>query len=294
MRVSPCTVILGCVLALSSAACVKKSDYEALRASKAAELEAQKQEAAQALGSEQQRTRTLEQALAEEQGRGRAQADEIARLSEQLEATRVRQNELQNQLTESVHNSSALKASIQDMQKALAALEAQRRQTEARIAEYKKLLDSFKKLIDAGKLKVKVVAGRMIVELPADILFASGSIELSAAGSSSLGEVGRILAQMKERQFQVEGHTDDQPIRTSRFPSNWELAAGRAIAVAAILIKSGVSPTNVSAASYGEFRPAASNAKPEGRAQNRRIEIVLVPDLSKVPGFEELEKASRG
>jgi chemotaxis protein MotB len=292
LRVPPLT--LGCLLLLGNVACVKKSDYDALRANKAAELEAARKEAATALGSEQQRTRTLEQALAEEQGRGKAQADEIARLTEQLEAARARQLALQNQLTETVHGSSALKASIQDMQKALAALEAQRRQTEARIAEYRKLLDSFKKLIDAGKLKVKVVAGRMVVELPADILFASGSIELSSAGTASLGEVGRILAQMKERQFQVEGHTDDQPIRTSRFPSNWELAAGRAIAVASILIKSGVAPTNVSAASYGEFRPAASNAKPEGRAQNRRIEIVLVPDLSKVPGFEELEKASRG
>jgi chemotaxis protein MotB len=138
-----------------------------------------------------------------------------------------------------------------------------------------------------------VVAGRMVVELPADILFASGSIELSSAGSASIAEVGRILAQMKDRKFQVEGHTDDQPIRTARFPSNWELAAGRAIAVASILMKSGVAPTNVSAASFGEFRPSVSNAKPEGRAQNRRIEIVLVPDLSNVPGFEELERASR-
>ena len=98
---------------------------------------------------------------------------------------------------------------------------------------------------------------------------------------------------MADRQFQVEGHTDDQPIKTTRFPNNWWLASGRAIAVAEILIKAGLQTTAVSAASFGEFRPITSNSTPQGRAQNRRIEIVLVPDLSKVPGFEELDRAAR-
>jgi chemotaxis protein MotB len=281
-----------CALALSvcASACVKKADYEAL----SAEAQSDRDAAAAALKAEQDRARSVEQALVEEQGKSKAQADEIARLQQQLDAAHQKQLEQQDQLTQMVKDSSSLKASIQDMQSALAALEAQRRATEARIAEYKKLLGSFKKLIDAGKLKVKVVGGRMVIELPSDILFASGSIDLSKDGTASLTEVGRIFAQMRDRQFQVEGHTDDQPIRTSRFPSNWELAAGRAIAVTSVLVKSGVSPNNVSAASFGEFRPVASNAKPETRAQNRRIEIVLVPDLSKVPGFEELERASRG
>jgi chemotaxis protein MotB len=278
------------VLLVLVPACVKKADYEALRT----HADGERDQAAAALKAEQDKSRSLEQALAAEQGKSKEQAEEITRLQEQLEAAHQKQLEQQDQLTQMVHDSSTLKASIQDMQRALAALETQRKATEARIAEYKKLLESFKKLIDAGKLRVKVVGGRMVIELPSDILFASGSIELSKDGTGSLAEVGRIFAQMRDRQFQVEGHTDDQPIRTSRFPSNWELAAGRAIAVTNVLVKSGVAPNNVSAASFGEFRPVASNAAPEGRAQNRRIEIVLVPDLSKVPGFEELERASRG
>jgi chemotaxis protein MotB len=125
------------------------------------------------------------------------------------------------------------------------------------------------------------------------VLFGSGSIDLSEGGKAAVADVGSIFVTMKDREFQVEGHTDDQPIKTARFPSNWELAAGRSIAVAQILIKSGLPPTRVSAASFAEFRPVASNAKPETRGQNRRIEIVLVPDLSKVPGFEELEHAAK-
>jgi len=282
-------IVLGLGLVGALGGCVKKSDYEALQADSKAKQEKLEGERR----AEQTRVQSLEEALKNEQQKSATQAEEIARLTEELEASRAKVLEQQNQLTAMVRDSSQLKASIQDMQSALAALNEQRKQTEARIAEYKKLLGSFQKLIDAGKLKVKVVAGRMIVELPSDVLFGSGSIELSQGGKASIAEIGAILGTMRDRQFQIEGHTDDQPIKTARFPNNWALAAGRAIAVAEILVKSGLSPTNVSAASFGEYRPVTSNAKPEGRSLNRRIEIVLVPDLSKVPGFEDLQKAAK-
>ncbi|HVZ30796.1 MAG TPA: OmpA family protein [Polyangiaceae bacterium] len=283
------TLCLAVLVALTTGACVKKSDFEALERKCAAEQQALQT----SLEEERQRGTALAEELKREQDKSRSQADEIARLTSDLDSAQKRQVELQNQVTDMVHDSSKLKASIQEMQAALAALNEQKRQTEARIAEYKKLLASFKSLIDAGKLKVKVVGGRMIVELPSDVLFGSGSIELSESGKSGIAEIGTILATMQDRQFQVEGHTDDQPIKTARFPNNWALAAGRAIAVAEMLVKAGLQPTNVSAASFGEFRPVASNATPQGRAQNRRIEIVLVPDLSQVPGFEELERAAK-
>ncbi len=285
-RLTPCLALLA---VLTASGCVKKSDYEALKSKASAEQQALEA----SLDEERKRASSLEEELKRERDKSAAQADEIARLSAELDASQKRQVELQNQLTETVHDSSKLKASIQEMQTALAALNEQKRQTEARIAEYKKLLASFKALIDAGKLKVKVVGGRMIVELPSDVLFGSGSIELSEAGKAGVTEIGTILATMKDRQFEVEGHTDDQPIKTARFPNNWALAAGRAIAVAEMLVKAGLPPTQVSAASFGEFRPVASNSTPPGRAQNRRIEIVLVPDLSQVPGFEELERAAK-
>ena len=280
---------LPLVLLLLSSACVKKSEYEALQAKSAAREQALNSE----LTTERQHAASLDEALKSEQAKASAQAEEIARLNSELEAAKKTQLEQQRQITEMVHDSSKLKSSIHEMEAALAALNEQKRQTEARIAEYRKLLASFQALIDAGKLKVKVVNGRMIVELPSDVLFASGSIELSETGKTSIAEIGAILATMKDRQFEVDGHTDDQPIKTARFPSNWWLASGRAIAVSEILIKSALSPTAVNAASFGEFRPIASNATPGGRAQNRRIEIVLVPDLSKVPGFEDLQRAAK-
>ena len=271
------------------AGCVKRTDYDALQVKSAHErgvLEAQ-------LEQQKNENLSLAEALKQEQEKLAQANAEIERLNGELAAAQKQIEEQQNQLADMVKNSANLKASIEEMQAALAVLREQKRQTEERVAEFRKLLESFKSLIDAGKLKVKVVRGRMVVELPSDVLFASGSIDLSAAGKTSVSEVGAIFVTMKGREFQVEGHTDDQPIKTDRFPSNWELAAGRAIAVAQILIKSGLPPTRVSAASFGEFRPVASNKKPETRAQNRRIEIVLVPDLSKVPGFVELEAVGK-
>ncbi|MFT3927654.1 MAG: OmpA family protein [Myxococcales bacterium] len=283
-------VVGSLLLSLSlSAACVKRSDYDALKVKTAHDvgaLEAQ-------LTEQKSKTQSVEQALAEEQAKLKQANEEIERLKGELAAAQATIAEQQNQLAEMLKNSSSLKSSIDEMQAALNVLREQKKQSEARVAEFKKLLESFKSLIDAGKLKVKVVRGRMVVELPSDVLFASGSIDLSQGGKAAVGEIGAILVTMKGREFEVEGHTDDQPIKTDRFPSNWELAAGRAIAVAQILIKSGLPANRVSAASFGEFRPVASNKKPETRAQNRRIEIVLVPDLSKVPGFEELEEAGK-
>lgn len=274
--------IMALAWVLTSTACVKKSDYEALQAKDAA-LQKSLEDS---LASEREHAASLDQALKSEQAKSASQAEEITRLQSELDAA-------QRKISEMVGDSSKLKASIQEMQTALAALNEQKRQTDARIAEYRKLLASFQALIDAGRLKVKVVNGRMIVELPSDVLFASGSIDLSDAGKASLSEIGAILSPMSDRKFQVEGHTDDQPIKTSRFPNNWWLASGRAIAVAEILIKAALQPTSVSAASFGEFQPITSNSTPQGRAQNRRIEIVLVPDLSKVPGFEDLDRAAK-
>jgi chemotaxis protein MotB len=274
--------LLASALLLLCSACVKKSEYEALKAQSAA----QQKTLEESLASEREHAAALDTALKTEQGKSAQQAEEIARLQADLDAA-------QKKISEMVGDSSKLKSSIQEMQAALAALNEQKRQTDARVAEYRKLLASFQALIDAGKLKVKVVNGRMIVELPSDVLFASGSIDLSDVGKASISEIGTILAPMSDRQFQVEGHTDDQPIKTARFPSNWWLASGRAIAVAEILIKAALPPTSVSAASFGEFRPITSNATPQGRSQNRRIEIVLVPDLSKVPGFEDLDRVAK-
>jgi len=94
-------------------------------------------------------------------------------------------------------------------------------------------------------------------------------------------KVGAALKAIQDKAIRVEGHTDNVPIATSlqdRFASNWELSTARATAVVRYLQdKAGIAPDHLIAAGYGEFRPIAPNTTPEGRTQNRRIEIVLVP-----------------
>ena len=146
------------------------------------------------------------------------------------------------------------------------------RQVEREILErnqiYEDVLSRFQSLIDGGRLTVNIVRGRMVIQLPQDILFQSGSAALAAEGRQTLQEVGGVLTELADRSFQVEGHTDDVPIATPRFPSNWELSSGRAMSVIAVLLDSGVSPSNLSGAGYGECRQL-----------NRRIEIVMLPNL---------------
>lgn len=253
-------------------ACVGKGKYEALQA----DFEATKTELAAVKATVKERDErvvSLEEALANEKRRVQELETERARL---------------------LTDQSALKGSVEEMQAALRELDARRAAAESRIGEYRQLLARFKSLIDAGKLRVKIVDGRMVVELATDILFGSGSADLSPAGKTAIVEVAQVLASIPDRKFQVEGHTDNVPIKTAQYPSNWELAAARALTVVKTLVEGGLPADRVSAASFGDQKPVAPNETPEGKAANRRIEIVVVPDLSSLPGFEELNKAAGG
>ena len=159
-----------------------------------------------------------------------------------------------------------------------------------RLGEFRSLLARFQAMVDAGKLRVKIVKGRMIVELASDILFNSGSATLGKEGRETIEEVSMLLASIPERAFQVAGHTDDVPIRSARFPSNWELSTARAVTVVKAMVAAGMPPERISAAGYAENQPAVENFDKESRAANRRIEIEVVPDLSAMPGFDELQK----
>ena len=182
-----------------------------------------------------------------------------------------------------------LQSSVSEMQKALVELSQRKAEADGRINEFRNLISRFKALIDAGKLRVKIVDGRMVVELATDILFDSGSAQLSANGKVAIQEVAMVLASIPDRRFQVEGHTDNVPIASAQYPSNWELAAARAITVLKAMVEAGLPADRISAASFGDTRPVASNDSRETKAQNRRIEFIIVPDLSPLPGFEELK-----
>lgn len=154
-----------------------------------------------------------------------------------------------------------------------------RKASERNARLYDDLVGKLRSMIDAGQLEITNERGRLVINLPQDILFSSGSASLGREGITAISEVGKALATIGDRRFQVEGHTDNVPISTSRFPSNWELSATRALAVVKLLIDSGVDADSLSGAGYGEFSPRVPNDSGEQRKQNRRIEIVLVPDF---------------
>ena len=271
-----------CLLLLLASACVTQKEYDELAADLAA--------ARDALTSSREEVKDLSIALEENRTELAILNDRIAELEQALAVAEARASDAETQLAEVLKDRSNLAASVEEMQQALAELKRQRMQAEARAAVYRAVLSKFKDMIDNGKLKIKVVDGRMVLQLQTDILFPSGSAKLSDEGKLVISEVGKLLSEIAGRRFQVEGHTDNVPINTKTYPSNWELASARAINVVKTMVEAGMPSERVSAAAFAETRPTATNQTEEGRAANRRIEIVLVPDLSDLPGAEEIEK----
>lgn len=180
----------------------------------------------------------------------------------------------------------ALARSLSEAQRALEELRARQAEARERDRIYEGLLERFRAMIDAGTLDVAIEAGRIVIKMRQDILFDSGSAKVNRDGKDVLAEVATALAELTDRRFQVEGHTDNVPIATERFPSNWELSTARATAVVKLLAHGGVSPVHLSAAGYGEFQPRASNEEADGRALNRRIAIVMQPEIQPLPDLE--------
>jgi len=167
----------------------------------------------------------------------------------------------------------------QSLQRRLESLRAVEREVRERNAIYESVIERFRSLMDGGQLSVAIVRGRLVILLPQDVLFESGSATLGREGQSVITEVASVLSGFPDRSFQVEGHTDNVPIATARFPSNWELSSARALAVVRLLSQKGVASQNLSGAAFGEFQPVASNDDRDSRRRNRRIEIVMLPNL---------------
>jgi chemotaxis protein MotB len=178
---------------------------------------------------------------------------------------------------------STLSSMLEESQSALATARDRQAAAEARDAIYRQLKERLRSMIESDKLSVRIVRGRMVIDLKQDILFPSARAKLSPLGEETLAKVAQALADFPDRSFQIEGHTDNVPMKSDRFPSNWELSTARAVAVVKLFIKRGMGADNLSAAGYGEHQPRADNASPEGQALNRRIEIIMLPDLQTLP-----------
>jgi chemotaxis protein MotB len=165
--------------------------------------------------------------------------------------------------------------------------------SEARIADLEKekemaghmhegLEEEMRAALESKDVTISQLQGKLTVNILDRILFDSGEAVVKPAGEAVLQKIAGILAQHPALKIHVIGHTDNVPIRASarsRFASNWELSTARALAAVRFLTETaGVDPRRVGAVGYGEFRPLADNASPEGRAQNRRIAITILAD----------------
>ncbi|HEY6461029.1 MAG TPA: flagellar motor protein MotB [Polyangiaceae bacterium] len=171
----------------------------------------------------------------------------------------------------------------------LEALRKQKAAADARAALFNEFVAKFRKMIDAGKVSIHVRRGRIVLSLHNDVLFDEGKTDLKPAGKQALAEIGQALRTVAGRSFQVAGHTDNLPIKSKEFPSNWELSTERAVVVVKFLAAQGVNSGVLSAAGYGEFDPVAPNSDAPGRSKNRRIEISLVPNIEELISLPELK-----
>jgi chemotaxis protein MotB len=209
------------------------------------------------------------------------------RSENQILASRL--GELGDDVQKLLGEKSQLSADLKATRDREARLRKEQEAQRARMAKYRQVIEKFKALVSSGKLKIRIVRGRMVVEMASEILFPSGKASLLEEGQSALAALASILMTISDREFQVAGHTDNVPINTGKFKSNWELSTARAVTVVKFLQEAGVDAKHLSAAGYSEFQPAASNDSDNGKAKNRRIEIVLMPNLDELPDLSEIE-----
>lgn len=255
-----------------------------------------KAEEADTLGREAATLQEMHQKLSAENGALKAQLakvrEEAAGLAKEKEKLGADNKELEQVLRA---KTDTLSQSVADLRQKVTDLETENTRLKAEIAEtrkareekvrevsktYEDLLDRMKGEIAQGQVTISELKGKLTVNMVDAILFDSGKAEVKQGGVEVLAKVVDILKGVQDKMIRIEGHTDNVQIvgnLTKRFPTNWELSAARAINVARYLQGQGIDPTVLVAVANGEYRPVASNDTEEGRAKNRRIEIVLVP-----------------
>jgi len=211
------------------------------------------------------------------------EADRSAKLAKKLTS-------LGQDVTRLETERSGLGGELEQANKRMEELKKAQAQAEARAAQFRKLVTQFKTLTDAGKLKVEIRENRMIIALGDKILFDPGKTDLKPEGKDALKQVSEVLKDLQNRNFQVAGHTDNIPIKSQKFRSNWDLSTARAVEVVNFMITSGLDGKRLSAAGYADMSPVAPNDTTENKAKNRRIEITLVPNLDDLPPIDDALK----
>jgi len=172
------------------------------------------------------------------------------------------------------------KARIQQLESEIQDLEKQRSEEQKQLEETKRLLEKkLRSQIDDKSVSLRMDDQGLVIILSDDILFDSGKADIKTDAYPVLDNVASVIkSKVPDKDIGVSGHTDNVAIKYSNWRSNWELSTARATNVLHCLEKKGVSPERLSAIGYGEHRPIDSNKTAEGRAKNRRVEILILPE----------------
>ncbi len=221
----------------------------------------------------------------------------VLQLGKELKKMGVNMDHLTSQVQQSSTEKEKLAKDLEELQAALAEYKKRAEALEKIKARYEQLRSKLKKLTELG-LKVEIRHNRMVIRLPGDVLYPSGSDKLKDAGKEvvlAVADVIRKDSTLKTRYFQVAGHTDNVPLKGGKFGDNWGLSAMRARTVLLFLIEptedggGGLDPNMLHAAGYGDIDPVASNDSKEGKAQNRRVELVLMPDMEEMLDLQNMK-----
>jgi chemotaxis protein MotB len=199
-----------------------------------------------------------------------------------LDKEKAELEQIRKELAGKDANIEGLQGDLAKKMKQIEDLQAKLAERDAKTKELKdKLLAALKVFKDAGDLEVEIRDGKVYVSLSEKLLFKSGSSKVNPEGLSALTKVAEVLKKNKDLGILVEGHTDSD----GDAKYNWGLSSDRALAVTQQLIKDGVDPARITAAGRGEHAPKASNDTKEGKAKNRRTEIILEPQLDEIMGI---------
>ena len=225
------------------------------------------------------------------------QKDEIAKLKQQItdlmsdttrlgQAIRDYRKSLYSNLSEQEKLNMLLKEKMEKLAEREATINKLQAEVDAQNARLQSLLNSVKDALlgfSSDELTVTEKNGKIYVAMSDKLLFESGSAQVNKQGKEALGKLAEVLKKQHDIDVFIEGHTDNNPIKTVQFKDNWDLSVVRATSVVRILTKDyGVNPLQILPCGRGEFMPVDNNESVEGRAHNRRTEIIMAPKLDKL------------
>ena len=225
------------------------------------------------------------------------QKDEIAKLKQQItdlmsdttrlgQAIRDYRKSLYSNLSEQEKLNMLLKEKMEKLAEREATINKLQAEVDAQNARLQSLLNSVKDALlgfSSDELTVTEKNGKIYVAMSDKLLFESGSAQVNKQGKEALGKLAEVLKKQHDIDVFIEGHTDNKPIKTVQFKDNWDLSVVCATSVVRILTKDyGVNPLQILPCGRGEFMPVDNNESVEGRAHNRRTEIIMAPKLDKL------------